>query len=211
MQLARWRLTVERAHFDGIRQQFQNAGMNLFLYYSGLSDTATDQEVDREFQFASWLGVQALSTQCEPQYVARLARYAKQHDMTIALHNTTSLFKRVRQLPSGPAEMEAQLKVAPNVMLNLDLGHFHAAGGDAFAFLKKNHKRIFNIQVKDRGRDEGPCVPCGEGSVPMADVVKLVRDKGWPITITIEYEHDAADIMTQMKRCLSVMGSRLSV
>lgn len=205
-QMTRWRLSVEQAHFDGIRRQFQDAGMNLFLYYSGLYDTASDQEVEREFQFAKWLGVQALSTQCEPQSVARLARFAEQHDLKVALHNTTSLFKRVRQLPSGPAEMEAQLKVSPNVFLNLDLGHFHAAGGDAVAFVKKNHRRIFNIQMKDRDAKEGPVVPCGEGSAPMAQVVELVRDKGWPITITIEYEHDAADIMKEMRRCLSEMS-----
>jgi sugar phosphate isomerase/epimerase len=204
-QMTRWRLSVEQSHFDGIRRQFQDAGMNLFLYYSGIYDTATDEEVDREFQFAKWLGVPALSTQCEPPSVARLARFAKKHDLKVALHNTTSLFKRVRQLPSSPAEMEAQLKVSPNVYLNLDLGHFHAAGGDAMAFVKKNHRRIFNIQMKDRDNKEGPVVPCGEGSVPMADVVKLIRDKGWPITITIEYEHDAADIMKEMRRCLSEM------
>jgi sugar phosphate isomerase/epimerase len=204
-RMTKWRLDVGREHFDAIRQQFQNAGMNLFLYYSGVYDTAGDEEVDREFLFAKWLGVQALSTQCEPQYVQRLAGFAKRHDIKLALHNTTSLFKRVRQLPSSAAEIEAQLKVSPQVFLNLDLGHFHAAGGDAIPFLKKNYRRVFNIQVKDRNRDEGPCVPCGEGSVPMADVVKLVQDRGWPITITIEYEHDAADIMLQMRRCLTEM------
>lgn len=197
-----WRLTTTQTYIEDVRAQFDRAGLELYLYYSGLMEPVPDDEVEKEFLFAKWLGVKTISFMCPPQSVARFAAAAEKHDLVVALHNTSSLFKRIGNMPSDPKEMLAQLDVSPRIQLNLDIGHFYAAGHDPVPFLKKHHARIRNIQLKDRRRPEGPNLPCGSGGTPIADVVRTVRQNRWPITMTVEYEHAAKNRVEEVNRCL---------
>ena len=50
--------------------------------------------------------------------------------------------------------------------VNLDIGHFTAAGYDAVAFIKQHHAKITNLHIKDRKKDHGPNVAVWVWSLP---------------------------------------------
>lgn len=197
-----FRLTAQQSHFDAIRREFDEAGIEIYLYYSGIGLGTPDDEVEREFLFAKWLGVPAISFMTEFTDLPRFVQAADRHDLKVALHNTTSLFRRIRQVPAHPEEIIRQLELSDRVHLNLDAGHFYAAGHDPIAFMRQHHARILNVQLKNRLRPELPNLPCGPKGAPVGALVREAARAGWPMSFSIEYEHGAADLYTEVKRCL---------
>ena len=84
--------------------------------------------------------------------------------------------------------------------MNLDVGHFTATNEDAVAFLKQHHARVVTLHIKDRKRDQGPLVELGTGDAPNAQVLKLVRDNGWPIPMNLEYEYKGGDTVVEVQK-----------
>jgi sugar phosphate isomerase/epimerase len=107
---------------------------------------------------------------------------------------------------TAPEEWERAFSYAAHNGANLDLGHFVAGDhGSPVPFLEKHHARITHVHVKDRRRGNGPNTPLGQGDTPVAEVLRLIRDRKWPIQATIEFEYAipaASDRMTEIGQCL---------
>src|SRR5438046_9423568 len=74
--------------------------------------------------------------------------------------------------------------------INLDIGHFTAAGFDAVPFIRDHHADITNLHIKDmkRGVPES-YVPWGGGDTPIRDVLQMLTKERWPIPAYTEYEY----------------------
>ena len=56
-------------------------------------------------------------------------------------------------------------------MSKLTLGHFTAANWDAPDFLRRHHRRVVTLYVKDRKRNQGENAPFGQGDTPIKETL----------------------------------------
>jgi sugar phosphate isomerase/epimerase len=102
------------------------------------------------------------------------------------------------------------LAVSPAVMMNFDCGHFFGSTGiHPNTMIEKYHDRIFSIHIKDKtGPKTDPAnmnQVWGQGEVPIADVLLLLKSKKWPIPVHIELEYDVkpwSNAVKETKTCV---------
>jgi hypothetical protein len=73
--------------------------------------------------------------------------------------------------------------------INLDIGHFTAAGVDPGEFIDRHHADITKLHIKDRKRNDGENMPLGQGDTNIAGVLHQLRDKRYDIPAFLEYEY----------------------
>ena len=113
-----------------------------------------------------------------------------------------------------PAIWENAFSLAKHNGANLDIGHFIAGNNySPVEFIRKHHDRITHVHIKDRKTHEGPNVPFGEGETPVKEVLRLIRDKQWPMQATIEFEYPVpagSDRMKEIARALKYCRDALA-
>ena len=120
--------------------------------------------------------------------------------MMVGFHNHSD--KKPNEF-SGPEDFEEAMRGrSPYIAINLDIGHFVAAGHDPLPYLDAHHDRIVSLHVKDRKRgDTQGNYPFGEGDTPIVAVLQRLRDQRWDIPVNIEYEYPGTDTVAEVQRC----------
>lgn len=198
-ELRKWRTTVSLDHFEGIRGKFDRAGINLSTYNYSFRDDFTDAEIERGFEMAKALGVKALTASSTVSATRRVAPIAAKHKMMVGMHGHDNLadpneFAR-------PESFEAAMRESKWIGLNLDIGHFTAAGYDPLPFLEKYHSRTVTVHIKDRKKNQGPNMPGGQGDTPLKATLELLKTKRWNIPANIEYAYKGSDTVIEVKKC----------
>ena len=86
-----------------------------------------------------------------------------------------------------------------------------AAGFDPVEFIRKHHKRIVSIHIKDRDKDtEHTHRIFGKGATPIAESMALVKKLKWPYAANIEYELDAQNVTPPVRECFEYLKKVLS-
>ena len=196
-QMRAWRETASLDIFRRIRDRFAEAKIALSAYNISIQDTFSDIELERSFDMAKALGAPLITSSSNIKTVARIAPVAAKHKMLVGMHNHS----RVDPNEFATAQsLSNALKQGAFIAVNLDVGHFTATNEDAVAFLKEHHARIVTLHIKDRKRDQGPGVELGTGDAPLVQVLKLVRDNGWPIPMNLEYEYKGGDTVAEVQK-----------
>jgi sugar phosphate isomerase/epimerase len=210
--LRKWRAETPVSHFKDIAAKFAQAKVGICAYNYSFRDDFSDEEIDRGFVMARALGAPVLTASAQQAVVPRVALAARKHKMLVGMHNHSDIHPNEFATPAD-FENAMQKSRGPGreyIAVNLDIGHFTAANFDAVAFLKKHHKRIVTLHIKDRKRDQGPVTPFGEGNAPIREVLQLLKQRRWKIPANIEYEYRGADSVAEVKRCLDFCRSVLA-
>jgi len=188
--------------FESVRKQFDDAGIRLYAWNCSFRKGMTDQQVELGFRIANALGVRYITSSANVSMVPRVDAFAQQYKISVGFHGHD---KTDDPDEFSTAETFARgLNGASRYMsVNLDIGHFIAAGGDPVAYLREHHDRIVTLHIKDRKKNHGPNVPFGEGDTPIVTVLRLLRDNQWKIPANIEYEYGtpAMDTVAEMTKC----------
>jgi sugar phosphate isomerase/epimerase len=208
--LKNWRITTPLSYFKDIRKKFDAAGIQVYAYSLNFKDGFSDEELDRGFEMTKALGTDLITTSTTLTCAKRLAPLAEKHRVRVALHGHDQT-----QKPNEFSSRESFAKglaLSPMFYVNLDIGHFTAANGDAVAYLEEKHERILVLHIKDRKKNHGDNVPWGAGDTPIKPVLQLVRTKKWKMPCNIEYEYGkpGMDTVAEVRKCFEYCKQALA-
>ena len=198
--LKKWRLETPLEDIKKIRKKFDDAGIELYSFNISFNDGFSDEEIDRGFDISKALGVNVITASSTLTAAKRVAPFADKHKIQVAMHGHDNV-KDPNQFAT-PESFAAALAMSKYFMINLDIGHFLAAGYDPVAYLQEHHARIVDLHIKDRKKDHGEGTPFGEGDTPIKQVLLLLKEKKWKIPANIEYEYKGQDAIVEVKKCL---------
>lgn len=205
----KWRLSVPLDHFKGIRKKFDDAGITLHAYNLSFREDFTDEEIDRGFLMAKALGVKVITASSNLEAVKRVAPFADKHKITVAMHGHSNV-KDPNEFAT-PESFAKAMALSRHFGVNLDIGHFFAAGFDPVEYIQAHHDRITNLHLKDRKKNQGDNVPWGEGDTPIKQVLRLMKEKKYSFPANIEYEYRGAEgPVAEVKKCLQYCKDALS-
>jgi sugar phosphate isomerase/epimerase len=207
-EIREWRLTVPMDHFTAIRRKFDDAGIRLHAYNLSFNDGFSDEEIDRGFEMARALGVGIITASSTLTAAKRVAPFAEKHKMIVAMHGHDDV-KDPNQF-ARPESFEQAMALSKYFWINLDIGHFFAAGYDPIAYIEAHHGRISNLHLEDRKKDHGPNTPWGEGDTPIKEVLHLLKAEKYDIPADIEFEYRGADPVAEVRKCFQYCKDALA-
>lgn len=200
--IRQWRLTVPLSTFRQIREKFDNAGVLLYAYNYSFRKGMSDEEFDRGFQMARALGVKYITASSNVSVAPKVDHYAQRYKIMVGFHGHDDT-RDPDEFSTAETFARAMKGASRYIGVNLDIGHFTAANGDAVGYIREHHDRIVTLHLKDRKKNHGANLPFGEGDTPIVAVLRLLRDERWKIPANIEYEygHPGLDTIVEMKKC----------
>jgi len=199
VELMKWRETAPLGPLREVRAKLDAAGVELYAFNYSFRPDWTDRAIEHGFEMAKALGTDKITASSTVPTVDRIDKYAKQYQIYVGMHGHSNPAAGEFASPeSFAAAMQGHSKY---ICVNLDIGHFTAAGYDAVDYLKQHHDRILTLHLKDRKKNDGDNVPFGEGDTPIRQVLLTLKQKGWSIPANIEYEYKGADTVAEVRRC----------
>ena len=203
-ELKKWRLEAPLSFFKEVRQKFDRAGILLYAWNYSFRRDYTDLEIERGFQMAEALGVKYITASSNVSVAPRVDKYAQKYKIMVGFHGHDQT-SNPDEFSSPDTFARAMQGASPYIGVNLDIGHFTAAGGDPIAYIQEHHDKIVALHLKDRKKNHGANLPFGQGDTPIVAVLQLLRDKGWKIPANIEYEYGeeikGLDTVAEVKKC----------
>ena len=203
-ELRAWRLSASMDGFKSFRKKYADAGVAIDIVKFDSVDAMVDDELDYMFQSAKALGARFIT--CEPPLstTKRIGSFAEKHKLIVGYHGHAAVERP--EAFAAPKSWETAMSYSKYNGANIDIGHFTVGNGYSPAeFIKKHHKRISNIRVKDRKKNQGPNMPWGEGDTPIREILQLMKREKYDFMATLEMEHpipEGSDVMTELAKCI---------
>jgi len=199
-ELRKWRTSVSLDEFRKVRDKFKKAGVELYAYNYSFKDDFSDAEIARGFEMAKALGVRYLTASATLTATQRVDPYAAKAKIYVGMHNHSNL-KDPNEFATPESFMKAMEGASPYIAVNLDIGHFTAAGFDPVEFLEKHHEKVVTLHIKDRKKNQGDNVPFGQGDTRIQEVLQLLKNKKYKMPANIEYEYKGSDTVAEVRKC----------
>ena len=207
--MTQWRLGVPMSKFEALRKMYNDAGVSIYGFKLGLTLEAPDSEFDYAFNVCKALGANQLTMEMPDGNTAltkKIGDFATKHKVWVGYH---------AHLQATPATWDEAMSQSPYNGINLDIGHYTAAGNhDQLGFIRKNHARITSMHLKDRKYPEngGQNMPWGQGNTPIKEALQLMKKESYKFPATIELEYappEGSNSELEVKKCLAYAKSAL--
>ncbi len=208
-ELALWRTSVSMDRFEQLRRMFKDAGISIYAYKpSALGADNSDAEVEYALRAAKALGASHATVELpkSDEQSKRLGAIANRHKIAVAYHGHLQQTFTAWDVALSQAEYNA---------INLDAGHYVAAGFDPLPFIKAKYKHIYSMHTKDRqskanGQEN---LPWGEGDTPIVEILQLMKKNKYkfPATVELEYKIPAgSDAVKEVAKCVEFCRKALA-
>jgi sugar phosphate isomerase/epimerase len=201
-----WRETASMDKFVELRKMFNEAGITIYAYKpdAALGVKSTDAEIDYAMRAAKALGATSVNVELptNADHSKRLGEFGLKHKVYVGYH---------AHLQATDTAWDLALSQSPYNAMNLDCGHYIAAGGanttaSLLALIEAKHDRITSMHIKDRKNkvNGSKNMPWGEGDTPLKEILTLLKTKKYKIPASIELEYDipaGSDAVKETKKC----------
>lgn len=200
--VADWRANADMKKFEQFRKMYNDAGVSIYAFKpSAFGRNNSDLEVAYGMKAAKALGASHVTLEhpSDDEQTLRLGKLGEQHGMSVGYHGheqETFTF------------WDAAIAQSPKNGLNLDAGHYIAAGHtDLISLIEKHHGRILSMHTKDRqtpANGKGN-LAWGTGDTPIGDILKLMQKNKYKFPATIELEYQVpqgSDAVKEVQKCL---------
>lgn len=215
MKMAKeWRESVSMDKFVELRKKFAKEGITIYAYKpNALNENNSDEEIEYALKAAKALGATSVTVEIpnKPSHSKRLGDLASKHKVYVGYHAHTQATDTL---------WDEALAQSPYNSMNLDCGHYIAAGGNntkesLLALIEAKHDRITSMHLKDRKNkpNGGTNMPWGEGDTPIKEILNLLKTKKYKIPVSIELEYkipDGSDAVKEVSKCIAYAKSILS-
>ncbi len=208
--VAEWRANADMKKFEQFRKMYKDAGVTIYAFKpSAFGKNNSDQEVAYGMKAAKALGASHVTLEhpSDDQQTLRLGKLGEQNKMHVGYHGheqETFTF------------WDTALAQSPNNGLNLDAGHYIAAGHtDLIPLIEKHHARIYSMHTKDRqtpANGKGN-LEWGKGDTPIGEMLKLMQKNKYKFPATIELEYqvpEGSDAVKEVQKCLEFCRKALA-
>jgi sugar phosphate isomerase/epimerase len=209
-EVAAWRLTASMDKFKQFGKMYKKAGVKIYAFKpAAFGINNSEAEIEFGMRAARALGANQVTVEhpSDDAHTLKLGKLAEKHKIKIGYHGHEQ---------QTPTFWDISLAQSPANALNLDFGHFIAAGNaNPLDIVKAKHDRISSMHIKDRqtpAHGKGN-LPWGTGDTPIADVLKLMRDQKYKFPATIEYEYktpEGSNPIDEVKKCLEFCKKALT-
>ena len=201
-EVSDWRSKAPLEKFEEFKKMYTDKGVSIYAFKPrAFGKDNSDIDINYGFSAAKALGASHVTLEHpdDDAHTMKLAEMASKHGMNVAYHG---------HLQQTPTFWDTALEQSPNNMLNIDIGHYTAAGNtDTIELLTAKHDRVSSMHVKDRrnpanGKEN---MPFGEGDTPIVEVMQLMRDKNlkFPASIELEYKiPEGSNSVKEVAKCL---------
>lgn len=207
--VSEWRSKVSMDKFKKFRKMYNDNGVHIYAFKPrAFGKDNTDAEIDYGLRAAKALGASHVTLEhpSDDEHTLKLGKMAKKHKIYVAYHGHEQ---------QTPEFWDVALDQAKYNAMNPDLGHYVAAGNsDPLGLLKKYHKSIKSIHVKDRQNPENgkENLTWGTGDTPIPEILKLLKDQSYSFPATIELEYkipENSDAVKEVQNCLEFCRKHL--
>lgn len=200
-EIAQWRASASMDKFAQLKKMYKDAGVSIYAWKpSALGESNTDAEIEYALKVAKVLGASHVTVELprDPAHSKRLGALADRHKIAVAYHG---------HLQQTFTAWDEALSQAKYNAINLDAGHYVAAGFDPLPFIEAKHDHIYSMHLKDRKSKENgqDNVPWGEGDTPIVEILQLMKKNKYKFPATVELEYripEGSDPIKEVQKCV---------
>jgi sugar phosphate isomerase/epimerase len=205
-QVAEWRTTVSMDKFVEIRKKFNAAGVSIYAFKpNAFGANNSDIEVEYGMKAAKALGANSVTVELptDAAQTLRLGTLGSKHKIYVGYH---------AHLQATDTLWDMALSQSPYNSMNLDCGHYIAAGGtntkeSLLALIAAKHDRITSMHIKDRttAANGAGNLAWGKGDTPIKEILTLMKTKKYKFPATVELEYDipeGSDAVKEVAKCI---------
>jgi sugar phosphate isomerase/epimerase len=203
-QVTDWREKSNMKKFEQFRKMYNDAGVNIYAFKprNTFGKDNSDADIEWGMRVGKILGASHVTVEhpSDDAHTMRLGALAKKNEIYVGYHGHEQQTSTLWDTALAQSDYNA---------LNLDLGHYVAAGNSKpLEIIIAKHDRIRSMHLKDRQtpeHDKGN-LSWGQGDTPIAQALQLMQTKkyNYPATVELEYKiPEGSNAVTEVKKCLS--------
>jgi sugar phosphate isomerase/epimerase len=206
-ELAQWRASVPLGFYADVRRKFNAAGVD--IHAISLFPSTAPEQFARTMDIAEALGAQLVATTADLKGLQGFVDLTAKRALTVGIQGRPDMSVTNPDVVAKPDQYAAAAGLSRNYKVILDVGDATGRGWDTLSFVREHADTIGLIYLKDRRRDY-TSVPFGEGDTPIREIVRLIRDKNYPIRCYVDCDYPTEDRAGDIRRSLEFIKAALA-